>query len=138
MVGGYCLTKAALESMADALRQELRGFGIGVSILQPGAVETPLWEKGGSEFESFAARSPSEMKALYGETISRVVAMTADYRRRAVPPRKVTPAVVHAFTARRAKARYLVGGNARPQQLLSRLPSRWRDFVLRAVLGRFG
>ena len=40
--GYYCATKHALEAVSDALRHEVRPFGIDVVLLQPGFVKTPL------------------------------------------------------------------------------------------------
>src|SRR5207249_962894 len=43
--GPYAATKFALEALASALRQELRPWGISVSIVEPGAVATGIWGK---------------------------------------------------------------------------------------------
>jgi len=46
-LGAYCMTKHAVLAMADTLRYELEPDGIGVSVLMPGPVDTPLGQAGG-------------------------------------------------------------------------------------------
>ena len=43
--GAYAASKHALEAMTDVLRVELRRWGISVSIIEPGSVKTPIWDK---------------------------------------------------------------------------------------------
>ncbi len=40
-IGGYAASKFAIEGWAECLRQELAGFGISVSLLEPGLIRTP-------------------------------------------------------------------------------------------------
>ena len=39
-MGGYCASKHALEAISDALRHEVRPFGVAVSLIEPGMVKT--------------------------------------------------------------------------------------------------
>ena len=41
-MGSYCATKHAIEATSDALRHEVRPFGVDVSLIQPGMVKTDL------------------------------------------------------------------------------------------------
>lgn len=45
-MGAYVGTKHAVEGLSHSLRRELSQFGIGVVIIGPGAVKTPIWGKG--------------------------------------------------------------------------------------------
>ena len=45
LLGGYAMSKFALEAMADALRVELAPWGIQVAIVEPGTIATPIWTK---------------------------------------------------------------------------------------------
>jgi len=49
LIGGYSSSKAGLEGMSDALRQELILFGIDVVIIEPGTVNTAMYDKGEKE-----------------------------------------------------------------------------------------
>src|ERR1700730_7250159 len=45
-VGPYAASKHAVEAFTESLRQELRPWGIWVAVIEPGAIATPIWEKG--------------------------------------------------------------------------------------------
>jgi len=47
-LGGYCATKFAVVGLTEALRVELHGSGITVSLIMPGVVDTPMIRKGAS------------------------------------------------------------------------------------------
>jgi NAD(P)-dependent dehydrogenase (short-subunit alcohol dehydrogenase family) len=135
--GPYCASKFAIEAIADALRVELRPWGIEVSSIQPGAIATPIWEKSRGEADALADSLPEEAHRLYSEAIA---AMHREVDRtvaeRVIPPEEVAKCVLHAFTARRPKTRYRVGKDALPQYLIARwLPDRLRDWVLSKSIG---
>lgn len=44
-IGPYCASKHALEGMSDALRRELKLYGIDVVIVEPGSVQSAIWGK---------------------------------------------------------------------------------------------
>lgn len=135
LLGPYCMSKFALEAFTDSLRLELRPWGIDVVLLQPGMIATPIWEKGVKEGEASEAAASQEMLELYGPLLESTRKLAHKSQAEAKPADLVANAAVHAFTARRPKARYLMGGNAWSQKVISRLPARWRDWVLVRVLG---
>src|SRR5262249_60079760 len=52
VLGPYCSSKFALEAMSDVLRRELRAQRIGVSVIQPGAIQSEIWRKALEEVDS--------------------------------------------------------------------------------------
>ncbi|HKX78449.1 MAG TPA: SDR family NAD(P)-dependent oxidoreductase [Novosphingobium sp.] len=54
----YTATKHALLAMADGLRRDLEGTGVGVSILCPGAVNTRLWDSRRARQDRFGGSAP--------------------------------------------------------------------------------
>jgi NAD(P)-dependent dehydrogenase (short-subunit alcohol dehydrogenase family) len=135
VMGPYSASKYALESLTDALRLELQPWGIQVSIIEPGAIATPIWDKSLKVGDEIAASAGAEARALYGETVERVIQAVKQSAGRAIPPDAVVRAVVHALTASRPKTRYLVGTDARIRALMIKwLPDRVHDWILTKVL----
>ncbi|MBV9213228.1 MAG: SDR family NAD(P)-dependent oxidoreductase [Actinobacteria bacterium] len=127
-LGPYQSSKWALEALTDVLRKELRPWGIHVAAIEPGAIATPMWEKGADEGSEILERLPAEGHQLYGKAIRRMVDVAARLGERGAPPERVASAVEHALTARRPRPRYLVGVDARVQVALNRLlPARAND-----------
>jgi NAD(P)-dependent dehydrogenase (short-subunit alcohol dehydrogenase family) len=132
----YHASKYGIEAVVDCLRQELRPWKIDVVAIEPGSIDTPIWERGEGVADELAARAPAAQEELYGEKIEsfrRAVRRTAA---RGIPPQKVANAVQHALTAHRPRTRYLVGADARGQALLSRiLPDRVMDRIVARAMG---
>jgi NAD(P)-dependent dehydrogenase (short-subunit alcohol dehydrogenase family) len=136
LLGPYCASKFALEAMSDALRLELQQWGIHVSVVEPGAIDTPIWDKSGSEANEFERTTPPEKMQLYAHTTSAVRGRVATAASRAIPASAVAAAVVHALTAPIPKTRYLVGTDAKVQAFMKwLLPDRWSDALLTRLLG---
>lgn len=133
--GPYHAAKFGLEAVADCLRQELRPWQIAVSIIEPGSIDTPIWERGERIADEVAERSPSAQQELYGEAIERFRRAVRRTAERGIAPDKVAGAIVHALSARRPRTRYLVGADARGQALARRLlPDRVLDRVVARVM----
>jgi NAD(P)-dependent dehydrogenase (short-subunit alcohol dehydrogenase family) len=63
--GAYSMTKYAVVALSEALEQELRGSGIGVSVLCPGAVQTKIFDSAATRPEQFGgAYSRPEQEKL--------------------------------------------------------------------------
>jgi NAD(P)-dependent dehydrogenase (short-subunit alcohol dehydrogenase family) len=135
-LGAYAASKHALEALTDALRIELRPFGIEVAIVEPGSIATPIWRKGGETFQRLLAGLPADVLTLYGERMAAFREAAAAAGRRGEPADEVAKVVEHALTAARPKTRYLVGRDARRRSRLERLPDRLRDRVYEHVLLR--
>lgn len=133
--GPYHAAKFGLEAVADCLRQELRPAGIAVSVVEPGSIDTPIWERGERLAEEIAARAPTVQDDLYGEEIERFRKAVRRTAERGIPPDAVAAAISHALSASRPRTRYLVGADARGQALAARfLPDRILDAVVRRVM----
>lgn len=132
-LGPYAMSKFALEAISDALRVELRAWGIHVAVIEPGVIETPIWKRSLAAADTMLARLPKAAHDLYGPTMDTMRSLVIKLR--GSPVDTVVKAVLHALTARRPKARYLVGRDARARVLLDRLPWRVRDRIIQNALG---
>ncbi len=117
LTGAYHAAKFGLEAVGDVFRQELRPWGIGVSIVEPGSIDTPIWDRGERAADEIGA-GQGNLEALYGRALQsyrEVVRKTAE---RGIPPEKVAKTVERALTASRPRTRYPVGLDAQVQARL--------------------
>jgi NAD(P)-dependent dehydrogenase (short-subunit alcohol dehydrogenase family) len=130
----YGASKHAVEAFADALRVELRTSAVQVALIEPGSVATPIWDKGKAEAETFEV--PPELQSVYGAAVPALAKALESTGSRGVPPEKVADTIAGALTARRMRARYLIGSDARVMLLLKRLlPDHLFDAFARRALG---
>jgi NAD(P)-dependent dehydrogenase (short-subunit alcohol dehydrogenase family) len=134
-VGAYSASKFGMEAITDALRQELHPFGIWVAAIEPGAIATPIWDRGVAAADSIVEEAPPDKRELYDRLIERMRVVAADAGKRGIPPQRVAEKVAHALTASRPKPRYIVGRDARIRaKVISRLPERAQDALVRRFL----
>lgn len=112
-------TKAAFGMLSDAMRLELRPFGIRVSVVEPGAIKTPALEKTLGNPEGVIRGLPPEGAERYGAMLREFTKRAYAREMHGSPPEVVAKAVHHALTAKRPRIRYVVGKDAR---LLVTLP----------------
>jgi NAD(P)-dependent dehydrogenase (short-subunit alcohol dehydrogenase family) len=136
MGGPYCASKFAIEALTDSLRMELKPWGIQVAVVQPGAIDTPIWEKSLAAGDALLASLPPRMMELYASLIDKVINGAKNSAKGAVSPQCVADAVAHALTDAKPKTRYLVGKDARVQMLLTYLPDRWRDYLIMKLIDK--
>jgi NAD(P)-dependent dehydrogenase (short-subunit alcohol dehydrogenase family) len=136
LLGAYNASKFAMEGLTDSLRMELRPWGIAVSIVEPGAIATPIWDKSAAAADAILRDMPPQAQDLYGSMIAAIRTLALSRSKAGVPPAEVASAVAHALTAKRPKTRYLVGRDARIQAMLQLLPDRLRDGLILGVLSR--
>lgn len=132
LLGGYAASKFALEALADALRRELHGSGVHISLIEPGGVDTPMAAAQGALAEQGLEKLDVALREVYGAFYRGYRGMTAKALRFASSPQAVARlAVTAALDERRPKARYIAGNDARLMLLLGRwLPTRWMDALL--------
>lgn len=130
-----CATKYAVEAFSDALRMELKPWGMHVAIVEPGPTDTPLMrEKTVEEFSEKLARYPPEQLAMYFPDFEETVRGVERFVQRIQAPARgpwnklrrlisgdgwlhspgdVTRVIQHALESPRPKTRYLIGLQAK-------------------------
>jgi NAD(P)-dependent dehydrogenase (short-subunit alcohol dehydrogenase family) len=139
---GVCAaSQFAREGLSDALRRELRPLGVRVSVIQPGAVDTPIWRKMRASADEIMAATPAHLAELYR---SRFTAFLDANEARAYAS-KTTPtdyanAIAAALIAKRPKIRYRVGADSWASAVARRVvPDRLMDTLIAVgVRGRSG
>jgi NAD(P)-dependent dehydrogenase (short-subunit alcohol dehydrogenase family) len=112
--GVYHASKHALEALSDALRFEVRGFGVDVVVIEPGLIRT-----GFSTAAVEAMQANRDTGALYAEFNQTVARATQEVYEKgflaklAGTPDDVAKVIERALRARKPRARYTVTGSAK-------------------------
>ena len=129
--GIYHATKYAIEALSDALRFEVRGFGVDVIVIEPGAIKT---EFGPTAIARVDALGGSADYAAFREVLKQQIrnAYEGPMAAFAAGPEAVAKVIEKAITARRPRTRYLIALGAHILVRLRRvLPDRVFDAFLR-------
>jgi NADP-dependent 3-hydroxy acid dehydrogenase YdfG len=127
--GAYCGTKAAIHLLSDALRMELAPFGIRVTTVQPGAIE--------SDFGATAAHGIERYRdgSLYSGVFDSIESRAGASQVGSMPAAIFAREVVDAVTAPSPPAVFRAGKHSMRLPVLGHLPARIRD---RIFSKRFG
>ena len=124
-LGPYAASKFALEAISDSLRRELWPFGIEVIVIEPGNIQSKIWDK----------VEAMDLTRYRGTPYEAVLARFRDRALRdgrAAPPADlVARAVRRALTARRPPTRIVVSAHPWLERLAVGLPDRWLDRLMR-------
>ena len=126
--GWYHVSKYAVEALSDALRMEVKPFGIDVSIIEPGGIKTDWGLIAADHLAETSKGTPYESEGLReAETMRKAYTI-----RLLSKPEVVTRAISKAVNRRRPRARYRVGFGAGTLVFFhALLPTRWWDAILR-------
>ena len=125
-IGSYAASKHALEGLSDSLRRELMIYGVDVIVMQPGPIDTPIWDK--AQHVQTAFKDTDYGPFLAGVNLQ-------DNRRGALPVSRVTDKIVEALESVRPKVRYAIPDKWLLYWVLPRLlPTRWIDRIVAKTL----
>ena len=126
--GWYHVSKFSVEALSDALRMELKPFGIDVSMIEPGGIKTNWGIIAADHLAESSKDTPYEAEGLReSETMRKAYSM-----RLLSNPSVVTRAISKAVNSRHPRARYRVGFGAGTLLFLHAiLPTRWWDALFR-------
>jgi len=100
----YSASKAAVDALALALRSELRPFGVLVSLIEPGDINTP--------FNEAMSWDTSPAESAYREQLEHCERVIRESLPKAPPPEVVAGAILRALNAARPRVRYAVGADS--------------------------
>lgn len=128
-MGAYNISKFGLEGMSEALRRELMLFGIPLAIIAPGAVKTPIWNKG------LALNEERYTKGPFAAALDKMRAMVRSKAGIGLEPEVIAQAVCRALTEKRPALRTVLTPEPVTYFLLNRLPKRVGDMLIARMLG---
>jgi NAD(P)-dependent dehydrogenase (short-subunit alcohol dehydrogenase family) len=130
----YAASKYAIEAIGDALRVELATSHVQVALVEPGSVATPIWGKTRELEEKLTI--PASLQAEYGHVPAAMKKTIESTASRGVPAAQVAETIEGALTAKRMKARYVIGRDARAMIAARRLlPDHVFDRLAKRALG---
>ena len=133
--GWYHVSKYAVEALSDALRVELKPFGIDTVLIEPGGIRTQ-WGIIAAEHLKASSTGTAYEKDALGEA---AIMKKAYSIKLLSEPHKVAKAIVRAVEARRPRARYICGFGARTLLFFhSVLPAKWWDAINRTSVRKLG
>ncbi len=132
-LGPYAASKHAVSAFNWALRGELsRNTKMRSSVVEPGEIQTAIWEKGNDSIAASEARLTGPLSDRYGFIMDSQRAFIEHGKTKGVEADRVAKAVEHALTSPRPKARYLVGPDAKFVGILTKLPDAVREKLMDA------
>jgi NAD(P)-dependent dehydrogenase (short-subunit alcohol dehydrogenase family) len=135
-VGPYSSSKAAVRSLSASLRRELRPWKIDVALVEPGALDTPIWRKGEEGANETLGALSDRVRTLYARPLDALASNVRKIATRATPPDAAAEAIEHALTAKRPRTIYTVGREAHIQGVLhAALPARAFDALVARAMG---
>jgi NAD(P)-dependent dehydrogenase (short-subunit alcohol dehydrogenase family) len=133
----YSASKFALEAIADSLAMEVGQWGISVTLLEPGNVATPIWQKAERRALETIDDFPDPGRELYRERIGAFHRYTTQAAMTGIPPDRVAAVVRRALAARKPRSRYAIGWDARILGRCAQLvPGRLRRLIVQRVVLR--
>jgi NAD(P)-dependent dehydrogenase (short-subunit alcohol dehydrogenase family) len=111
-LGHYVASKHALEGLADVMRQEARGFGVDVVVIEPGGIKTTMVTNQIASILKDKAALSEAQRELYGDWYDRfhkLLHFGAEY---GIDPMIVARTIGIALEAPKPKTRYVVGADA--------------------------
>lgn len=104
--GAYTASKYAVEALSDAMRQELRGTNIHVSLIEPGPIRTEFNSRALKSYQDNINLDTSPHRAVYEQRIANLKKDGATQFK--LEPDAVVEKLLHALTAKKPKSRYFV------------------------------
>lgn len=106
--GAYNASKYAIEGITDTYRQELKGSGIEISLIEPGPIESAFRKNALTKFKQHINSSDSAHQDIYKNVLNRLSDEDPKSGRFTLPPEAVFKALQHALESPKPKARYYV------------------------------
>ncbi len=137
LLGAYCASKHAIESLADTARRETSGMNLHVILVEPGVVLTDMLRTQAPEVEALIPRMSDGQRSWYESLYRRYAKLTGAAGGSAISAVECAEGIEKALFQRRPRTRYRVGRDAKLVCFLTwLLPDRWMDGLMSLSLNR--
>ena len=131
MLGAYCASKHAVESLADTARRETAGQNLHVIVTEPGVVKTDMYESNMPATQALIAKMSDQDKSRYGALYQRYFKTVSGARGTAISADEAARQIERAIYAARPATRYRFGMDSKIVCFLNwLLPDRWMDALM--------
>jgi len=133
-VGPYSASKFALRALSDSMRVELAPTGITVSLIEPGSVKTPIWQKGRDNQAQLFENLGENPRPHYRRALESVVEATNNEEKGGMPVEIVSEAIYHALTDAKPRHQQILGTPAKMGNIIASLPAGLRSKIIRKAM----
>lgn len=121
--GAYCVSKHAMESLADIYRRELYMYGIDVVSIQPGPIASRIWEKNINSCQEY-------LDSDYGTLCRRADKVMQNGQKNALDARVVSKTIEKIIT-KKTRTKIVINKNLYMTLFFTKfIPRRWMDKIL--------
>lgn len=132
MMSTYSATKFGVRAISESLRLELKPFGIKVSLIAPGKIQSEIWEKAHAQGIQLRQRKNTQTLGPYQPFLT-YFENIFEHTTHFPSAEKVAKAVHHALETPRPQPEYLVGSDALGAAILFHFPAKLRDWIIGKV-----
>jgi len=118
--GALTSSKWAFASITEALRLELRPWGIHVVLIEPASIHTEAVDKMQADADQTLAQLEDIQRERYADAYRSMTRSALARERTGSSPTVVATSVIHTLTTKKPKTRYLVGKHARALAFIAR------------------
>jgi NAD(P)-dependent dehydrogenase (short-subunit alcohol dehydrogenase family) len=120
MLGGYGAAKHGLAGLSSSLRAELAPFKIKVLLIEPGAIATPIWDRGRAAADQVQSQNP-DINARYSDQIQAAAKMANRLAGSGLDASVAATVILEALQDDNPAPRQVVGREAKVIAVLARL-----------------
>jgi NAD(P)-dependent dehydrogenase (short-subunit alcohol dehydrogenase family) len=136
-VGPYSASKFALEAFTNSFRRELLMAGIHVASVQPGNVDTPIWDSSYMKADEISKNFPAEAHQHYPFYFPTLLDKKDGQDKKGMSPQKVVDKINHALFSKRPKTKYPVGNTAIFFSTIGKfIPDKFFDSIIKIIFSR--
>lgn len=129
LLGAYCASKHAIESLADTARRETAGMNLHIVVAEPGVVRTEMLTTQAPAVQGQIDRMSASDRSVYGALYRRYLKLVGSAR--GITPAQCAAGIEKALFDARPATRYRIGSDSKLVCFLNwLLPDRWMDGVM--------